>query len=135
MIWFHLQGENDRHKRLWQRLKRKPKPRRVQQQVSATQKQFIRGIILLFCITLLILFIFGDHGLLQLYKLKRDRAKVQAQIAQLRKERERVMVEKNQLENDIQYLEKLARERYRMVKPGEKVYKVLPEKKDDHIKN
>ena len=119
----------------YSRLKRKPKLRRVQQQVAATQKQFIRGIILLFCITLLILFIFGDHGLLQLYKLKRDRAKIQAQIAQLRKERERVMVEKNQLENDIQYLEKLARERYRMVKPGEKVYKVIPEKKDDHIKN
>ena len=35
--------------------------------------------------------------------------------------------------NDIQHLEKLARERYRMVKPGEKVYKVIPEKKDDHI--
>ena len=119
----------------YSRLKRKPKPRKVQQQVSATQKQFIRGIIFLLCITLLIIFIFGDHGLLQLYKLKRDRAKVQAQIAQLRKERERVMVEKNQLENDIQYLEKLARERYRMVKPGEKVYKVIPEKKDDHIKN
>ena len=116
-------------------LKRKPKPRRFQQQVAATQKQFIRGIIFLLCVTLLIIFIFGDHGLLQLYKLERERAKVQAQIAQLRKERERVMVEKNRLENDIQYLEKLARERYRMVKPGEKVYKVIPEKKDNHIKN
>ena len=120
---------------LYSRLKRKPKLRRVQQQVAATQKQFIRGIIFLLCITLLIIFIFGDHGLLPLYKLKRDRAKIQTQIAQLRKERERVMVEKNRLENDIQYLEKLARERYRMVKPGEKVYKVIPEKKDDHIKN
>ena len=119
----------------YSRLKRKPKLRRVQQQVAATQKQFIRGIIFLLCITLLIIFIFGDHGLLQLYKLKRDRAKVQAQITQLRKERERVMVEKNRLENDIQYLEKLARERYRMVKPGEKVYKVIPEKKGNHIKN
>jgi len=119
----------------YSRLKRKLKPRRAQQQVAATQKQFIRGIIFLLCITLLIIFIFGDHGLLQLYKLKRDRAKVQAQIAQLRKEKEGVMVEKNRLENDIQYLEKLARERYRMVKPGEKVYKVIPEKKDEHIKN
>ena len=119
----------------YSRLKRKPKLRRVQQQVAATQKQFIRGIIFLLCITLLIIFIFGDHGLLQLYKLKLERAKVQSQIVQLRKERERVMVEKNQLENDIQYLEKLARERYRMVKPGEKVYKIIPEKKDGHIKN
>ena len=116
-------------------LKRKSKPRRFKQQVAATQKQFIRGIIYLLCVTLLIIFIFGDHGLLHLYKLERERAKVQAQIAQLRKERERVMVEKNRLENDIQYLEKLARERYRMVKPGEKVYKVIPEKKDGHIKN
>jgi len=109
------------------RLKRNPKPRRSQQQVATTQKQFIRGIIFLLCVTLLIVFIFGDHGLLQLYKLKRERAKIQAQITQLRKEREEVMVEKNRLENNIQYLEKLARERYRMVKPGEKVYKVIPE--------
>ena len=110
-------------------LKRKPKPRRFKQQVAATQKQFIRGIIFLLCVTLLIIFIFGDHGLLQLYKLERERAKVQAQIAQLRKERERVMVEKNRLENDIQYLEKLARERYRMVKPGEKVFRVVDRRK------
>ena len=109
------------------KLKRNPKPRRSQQQVATTQKQFIRGIIFLLCVTLLIVFIFGDHGLLQLYKLKRERAKIQAQITQLRKEREEVMVEKNRLENNIQYLEKLARERYRMVKPGEKVYKVIPE--------
>ena len=119
----------------YSRFKRKAKPRKVQQHSVATQKQFIRGVIFLLCITLTIIFIFGDHGLFQLYKLKRERAKVQAQIAQLRKERERVMVEKNRLENDIQYLEKLARERYRMVRPGEKVYKVIPEKKVNHIKN
>ena len=116
-------------------MKRQGKPKTIKYQIAETQRQFVRGILLLIGITLLIIFIFGDHGLFQLYKLKRNRAKVQAQIAQLRKERERVMVEKNRLENDIQYLEKLARERYRMVKPGEKVYKVIPEKKDDHIKN
>ena len=112
-------------------LKRKPKPLNVKQQVAATQKQFIRGVLLLMGITLLIIFIFGDHGLLQLYKLKRERAKVQAHILQLRKERETVTVEKNRLENDIFYLEKLARERFRMVKPGEKVYKVISKKKEN----
>ena len=39
-------------------LKRKPKPLNVKQQVAATQKQFIRGVLLLMGITLLIIFIF-----------------------------------------------------------------------------
>ena len=109
--------------RRYKGLKRRRRPLKIRQQVVATQKQFIRGVILLLGITLLIIFVFGDHGLLQLYKMKRERATVQAHIVQLRKERERVTAEKNRLENDLQYIEKLARERYRMVKPGEKVFR------------
>ena len=33
--------------------------------------------------------------------------------------------EKNRLENDLKYIEKLAREKYKMAKPGEKVFKVI----------
>lgn len=117
--------------RRYKGLKRRRRPLKIRQQVVATQKQFIRGVILLLGITLLIIFVFGDHGLLQLYKMKRERATVQAHIVQLRKERERVTAEKNRLENDLQYIEKLARERYRMVKPGEKVYKVISKKKEN----
>ena len=119
--------------RRYKGLKRRRRPLKIRQQVVATQKQFIRGVILLLGITLLIIFVFGDHGLLQLYKMKRERATVQAHIVQLRKEREKVTAEKNRLENDLQYIEKLARERYRMVKPGEKVYKVISRKQ--RIKN
>ena len=36
--------------------------------------------------------------------------------------------EKTRLENDLQYIEKLAREKYRMAKPGEKVFKVMNKK-------
>ena len=32
------------------------------------------------------------------------------------------------LENNLDYIEKLARERFRMAKEGEKVFKVLPKK-------
>ena len=117
--------------RRYKGLKRRRRPLKIRQQVVATQKQFIRGVILLLGITLLIIFVFGDHGLLQLYKMKRERATVQAHIVQLRKEREKVTAEKNRLENDLQYIEKLARERYRMVKPGEKVYKVISKKTEN----
>ena len=36
--------------------------------------------------------------------------------------------EKNRLENDLEYIEKLAREKYRMALPGEKVFKVSKRK-------
>jgi len=42
------------------------------------------------------------------------------------KEKERQNVEKNRLENDLNYIEKLAREKYLMSKPGEKVFRIIP---------
>ena len=52
---------------------------------------------------------------------------MQNHIAQLRKEREERKEEKNKVENDLEYIEKIAREKYKMVKPGEKVFKVVPQ--------
>ena len=106
----------------YDRLKRHSPPRTVRRQSTDTQRQFIRGVLLLIGVTLLIVFIFGDHGIFQLYKLKRERAEVQAHITLLRKEREQLKSEKARLENDLDYIEKLARERFRMAKPGEKVF-------------
>ena len=97
--------------------------------IANVQKSFFRGVILLFVAALLIIFVFGDHGLFQLYKLKKERAEIQLYISQLRKDRETLSNEKNRLENDFKYIEKLAREKYRMAKPGEKVFKVLPKEK------
>jgi len=97
--------------------------------IANVQKSFLRGVILLFVAALLIIFVFGDHGLFQLYKLKKERAEIQLYISQLRKDRETLSNEKNRLENDFKYIEKLAREKYRMAKPGEKVFKVLPKEK------
>ena len=94
--------------------------------LANVQKSFLRGVILLFVATLLIIFVFGDHGLFQLYKLKKERAEIQLYITQLRKDQGIFHKEKNRLENDLQYIEKLAREKYRMAKPGEKVFKVVP---------
>ena len=91
-----------------------------------TQKKFIRGILFLIAATLSIVFIFGDHRLLQLYKLKTERAEIQNHISRLRQDREVLIAEKNRLENDLDYIEKLARERYKMAKPGEQVFKVVP---------
>ena len=70
-------------------------------------------------------FLFGDHGLFKLYKLKKEKKKMDEHITKSREEREALISEKHRLENDIKYIEKLAREKYKMAKPGEKVFKVI----------
>jgi cell division protein FtsB len=74
---------------------------------------------------LVIIFVFGDHGLLKLYKIKNERKLIQNKITNLRAERETLKNEKNKIENDLNYIEKIAREKYKMVKPGEKIFKVI----------
>ena len=107
-------------------MKRATEPRVLRQKIVETQKKFIRGILFLIATTLLIVFVFGDHGLFQLYKLKKERAEIQNHILKLRQNKEVLITEKNRLENDLDYIEKLAREKYRMAKPGEQVFKVIP---------
>ena len=93
--------------------------------IVATQKQFLQGLVFLIGLSLIIVFIFGDHGLLKLYKIKQKRGKVQENIKLLREEREKIAREKSKIENDLDYIEKIAREKYKMVKPGEKIFKVI----------
>ena len=93
--------------------------------IAKTQKQFIQGIVFLICMSLIIIFFFGDHGLIKLYKIKSQRKKIQNHITQLREEREKRKEEKNKIENDLDYIERIAREKYKMVKPGEKIFKVV----------
>ena len=95
--------------------------------IAATQKQFIQGLVFLICMSLIIVFIFGDHGLIKLYKIKSERKNIQNHITQLREERQKRKEEKNKIENDLDYIEKIAREKYKMVKPGEKIFKVVPQ--------
>ena len=74
---------------------------------------------------LLIIFFFGDHGLYQLYQLRSEKAKIQSTISSLRNKKQLLEQEKNKLSSDPKYIEQLARERFRMAKKGEKVFKVI----------
>ncbi len=81
-------------------------------------------------ITMVIIFIFGDHGVYQLIRLKQERRATQASITKLREQRKELDDEKYKLETDLDYIEQLARERYRMAKEGEKVFKVIPKEEE-----
>jgi len=94
--------------------------------LADTQRKFVRGIILFGILFLFVIFLFGDHGLYQLYKIKSQRRATQNRIEELKTEIALFENEKHRLQTDLDYIERLAREKYRMAKTGEKVFKVIP---------
>ena len=96
---------------------------------SNIQKKVIKLFLLLGIGILLITFFFGDHGVYHLYTIKSERSKIQKEIDSLREKRLVLEDEKTRLKTDFKYIEEMAREKYRMAKKGEKVFKVI-EKED-----
>ena len=96
---------------------------------SNIQKKVIKLFLLLGVGILLITFFFGDHGIYHLYTIKSERSKIQKEIDSLREKKLVLEDEKTRLKTDFKYIEEMAREKYRMAKKGEKVFKVI-EKED-----
>jgi len=111
---------------LFRSKRRHRKPKLIYRSSQNVQRRIIRWMLLLIVGVLLIIFIFGDHGMYQLYRLRAERSANQALITELRKERGKLEEEKFRLATDMEYIERIARERYRMVKKGEKVFRVIP---------
>ena len=72
---------------------------------------------------------FNDLGLIRMIELKSKRDSIRAEIEQLKMDIDQKEEEKHRLENDLEYIEKYARENFRMVKQGEKVYRVRDERR------
>jgi len=81
----------------------------------------VLSLITVFIFTLVI----SDYGIYQVYLLNRQKRRLHTNIEKLKTEQDSLLVEKARLENDLDYIEKLARERYRMAKKGEKVFRVI----------
>ena len=76
------------------------------------------------CISLLL---FSDRGLINLWSLKKEKLEIQNEINDLRNQIALLEKEEEKLKFDEQYIEKIAREKFKMVKPGERVFKVKDE--------
>ena len=75
------------------------------------------------------LIFFNDMGIVKWYQLKQERLHVQTEIDRLILEEKDLTSELDRLENDDEYMKKIARERFHMVKPGEKVFRVIDRRK------
>ena len=72
-----------------------------------------------------IIIITNDFGLIQLIKLKKQKNILQQEIQTLTKQQIKLNQEIVQLNTNTEYLEKLAREKFMMAKPGEKIFRVI----------
>jgi len=73
--------------------------------------------------------IINDMGIVKWYQLRQDRLQIQEGINRLILEEKNLTEEIDRLENDDDYIKKIARERFHMVKPGEKVFRVVDRRK------
>ena len=68
-------------------------------------------------------------GIVRWYQLRNERNQVQVAIDQLIQKEAELTTELDRLSNDKEYIKKLAREKFHMVKPGEKVFRVINRRK------
>tara|TARA_Y100001960_G_scaffold208462_1_gene217715 strand:- start:18 stop:335 length:318 start_codon:yes stop_codon:yes gene_type:complete len=74
--------------------------------------------------------IFSDFGLKELLRLKTQKEHLNNKIQGLYQQQITLQEEINRLAYDTSYVEKIAREKFLMVKPGEKVFRVIETKSD-----
>ena len=71
----------------------------------------------------------NDMGIVRWYQLHNERNQIKAEIDQLMQEEAKLTNDLDRLTNDKEYIKKIARRKFHMVKPGEKVFRVIDRKK------
>ena len=80
---------------------------------------------------LIVILVFNDFRFLQYLKLKKEYVSLDRELQTLLFQQNTLRSEIDQLQTNQDYIEKIAREKFMMVRPGERVYRVKEEKKID----
>ncbi|MCF7796377.1 MAG: septum formation initiator family protein [Candidatus Marinimicrobia bacterium] len=112
-------------------MRKRKTPKRPKNSASWFRSKLAWVLMLLVLVFLVQAFVFQDEGLYRLYQLKKQIKASEERIEALKVENARLEAERQRLLDDPEYLEKVAREKYRMAKPGEKVYRVIIETKKE----
>jgi len=71
---------------------------------------------------------FSNKGILQRIRLEDQKKEMQARILEAQREQQQLQQQSKALDNDPKTIEKVAREKYGMIREGETVYKVRKDK-------
>ena len=85
-------------------------------------KTFKKIFAALFFLIILYFFFGGDYNIYNLWKYRQKEKDLRSEIRTTDKEREQLTNEIEMLKNDSSYIEKIAREEFKMGKPNEKIY-------------
>ncbi len=89
-------------------------------------RRFKRWLGIVIAVAILFFIAVNQYGLFRLWRLQKEHEQLQTEIALIREKSQSLRIEQSRLENDMVYIERLAREKYRMVRRGEKVFRVVP---------
>jgi cell division protein FtsB len=71
-------------------------------------------------------FVLGESGAVRIAVLRHERASLDRSIAELQRNTQLLETETARLDSDPFYIEKTGRERYGYIRPGDRVYKIVP---------
>lgn len=77
---------------------------------------------------LLLYALFNNNGILQRIRLEHEKKDLEQKIEHAQQEQKQLLDQSKALDGDKEAIEKVAREKYGMIRPGEKVYRVAPKK-------
>ena len=90
------------------------------------RRALIRGGITVVIISILIyLFIFSKYGYLRMRELQRENADLEDRVTEVERKNEELETEIGRLEDDMEAVERLAREELGLVKEGETIYRFI----------
>ena len=78
-------------------------------------------------VVIIVFFASGSRGTYQLYKFNKQKQDLESELKELESEKAKLEQMKTNIENDPEYIEKIAREKYKMKKKEEKVYEIVEE--------
>ena len=94
---------------------------------SRYQKIFLLS--LGFFLLLLLMAVFHENGILNAYHLEQEQLKIKFDNENLRKKNKKLRKEIARLKSDPYEIEKIAREKLHLVKPGDRVYHIVQTQK------
>lgn len=97
---------------------------------AAGKKNLITICLLIFIAVMLGYAVFGNRGVLRIMQAERQRQQLEAQLADLQQQQQQLRDEIERLRHDKTYWEQLARKKLGMVRDGELIYHLPPEKNE-----
>ena len=88
-----------------------------------------RWIYIFVALFLAYVFVFGDYGLYHYVQLLRRKQKIVQELRDLEQRKKELEENLKRLQNDPAFLEKVAREKYKLGKPNERIYVIKPSRK------